>query len=77
MEKIGIENQERKFSSRRGVKVSSSEVARREEEIEKKGELADTSRIVSEKISEYKNGSGESPCRRIPLETERSRGDNS
>ncbi|MEK9182193.1 MAG: TraM recognition domain-containing protein [Patescibacteria group bacterium] len=55
MEKIGIENQERKFSSpEEELKYLRSEVARREEEIEKKGELADTSRIVSEKISEYK-----------------------
>src|SRR3989344_6330176 len=55
MEKIGLNNQERKFSSpEEELKYLRREVAKREEEMEKKGELADTSRIVSEKISEYK-----------------------
>jgi len=55
MEKLGLNNQERKFSSpQEELEYLRGEVAKREEEMEKKGELADTSRVVSEKISEYK-----------------------
>ncbi|KKR53198.1 MAG: hypothetical protein UT90_C0012G0003 [Parcubacteria group bacterium GW2011_GWA1_40_21] len=55
MEKLGLDNQERKFSSpQEELEYLRGEVAKREEEMEKKGELADTFRIVSEKISEYK-----------------------
>ena len=50
-----MNNQERKFSSpQEELEYLRGEVAKREEEMEKKGELADTSRVVSEKISEYK-----------------------
>ncbi len=55
MEKFGLNNQERKFSSpEEELEYLRGEVARREEEMGKKGEIADTSKIVSEKISEYK-----------------------
>lgn len=55
MEKIGLDNQERKFSSpEEELKYLRREIARREEEMEKKGELSDTSKVVYEKISEYK-----------------------
>lgn len=55
MEKIGLDNNERKFSSpEEEIEYLRGEVARRKEEVENKGELADTSVIASEKISEYK-----------------------
>lgn len=60
MEKIGLNNQESKFSSpQEELEYLRREVARREEEIEKKGELADTFKVVSEKIYEYKKSSPE------------------
>lgn len=60
MEKFGLDNQERKFSSPEDeLEYLRREVARREEEMEKKGELADTSKAVSEKISEYGKSSPE------------------
>ena len=55
MEKIGLDNQERKFSSpEEELEYLRGEVARRKEEVEKNGEPVDTSKIVSEKILEYK-----------------------
>ncbi|MEK7150360.1 MAG: TraM recognition domain-containing protein [Patescibacteria group bacterium] len=55
MEKFGLNNQERKFSSpEEELEYLRGEVARNKGEMEEKGETADTSRIISEKLSEYK-----------------------
>lgn len=55
MEKFGTDNQERKFSTpQEELEYLREEVARRRKETENAGEFADTSKIVSEKISEYK-----------------------
>ena len=50
-----MNNQERKFSSpEEELEYLRGEVARNKGEMEEKGETADTSRIISEKLSEYK-----------------------
>lgn len=60
MEKIGLNNQEAGFSSpQEELEYLRAEVARNKGEMEKKGEIADTSKIISEKLSEYKTVSPE------------------
>lgn len=60
MEKLGLDNQERKFSSpEEELQYLRKEVARRREVVETEGKQADASKIVSEKISEYKRADPE------------------
>ena len=66
MEKFGLNNQERKFSSpEEELEYLRGEVARNKGEMEEKGETADTSRIISKNYRNIKNRPGKSPCRRI------------